>query len=87
MSKPKRQAQSRKRIIGGTELRRAFIPTPGDTFIFSERMVVDVILDGQVWLRHRKYDGSIDHISVPLNQWEKCAQNTLENGAIFRPVL
>ena len=87
MRKSKRQARRRKRIIGGTELRRAFTATPGDTFIVSERLTVANILDGLVWLEHRKYDGSIDHISVPLNQWEKCAQNTLENGAIFRPVL
>ncbi len=80
------KSQKRNRIADGNGLRRAFIPTPGDTFIFSERMVVEGILDGRVLLKHRKYDGTHDHISIPLNQWKKRAGNTLKNGAIFRPV-
>jgi hypothetical protein len=67
-------------------LRRAGDPHVGDTFIFTERMVVDCILDGDVWLKHLKADGTTEHLCRPLARWRQMIRKTIKNGAVFRPV-
>jgi hypothetical protein len=84
----KRQAtiQSRNRVADGNGLRRAFTPKPGDAFIVTERMVVERIIEGEVWVKHFKADGIDNYFCIPLTQWRQRIRNTMKRGVIFQPV-
>lgn len=88
MAIAKRQVkiQRRNRVADGNGLRRASTPKPGDTFIVTERLVVDCILDGLVWVRRIRYDGTDEHFCIRLDQWRRKLRATMRNGATFRPV-
>lgn len=84
MAKRQAKTQRQNRIADGNGLCRAFTPRRGDTFIFPDQIVVEGIIDDEVWIKRNRIDGVEDYRCYPLTKWRELVRQAMRNGAVFK---